>query len=76
MAIQGQISMRTPADHQFALATRHRVADQWVVFQHIQRRDNFMNALAGAFDIMCGEVIEDALKIVGYLCSQFDARHA
>jgi len=68
--------MRTSADHQLAFAIRHRAADQWVVFQYIERHDNFMNALIGVFDIVCRKVIEDALKIIGHLCRQFDARHA
>ena len=75
VTVQSHITVRTAPDHQFSLVVICGAADQGVVLQHVERLDDFPNAQHRIFDLIFGEVIEDAIKIIPHLRRQFDARH-
>ena len=75
IAIQGDIAVRLLADHQFPLAVTDGAADPRVVFEYVESVDYFQNTQIRVFDLVLGQVVEDAIKIIPYLRCQFDSRH-
>ena len=65
--------MRTTTNHEFAFGIRCRTTDQRVLHQNIQGSDDFADALSRIFHRMAGQMIKDAIKIVGELRRQLDA---
>ena len=63
VAVQGEVAVGSRADDQFALSIGDRPADQGVLLQHIQRRNDFLYALCSAIDPVPGQVIENTVKV-------------
>ncbi len=75
IAIQGDMAVRLLPNYQFPLAVTDGAADPRVVFKHVEGVDYFPNAQIRIFNLVLGEVVEDAIKILPNLRCQFDARH-
>jgi hypothetical protein len=65
--------VRTPADNQLPFALADGTSDPWVAFQHIDGIDDFPNPQFGVFNLVSGEVLEDAIKILTDLWRQLYA---
>lgn len=75
VSVQGDITVRTLADHQFPLVVIYRAANQGIVLQHIDRLDDLPDARCRIFNLIPGQMIEDAVKVIPHLGRQLDSRH-
>jgi hypothetical protein len=75
VAVQGDIAMGATSDYQFALVAWHRSADQGTMLEDRDCLNDFLDASRAGFGLMLRQVIEDAIKILCYLGSEFEARH-
>lgn len=66
--------MLTPPYHKFSFVVICGATNHGVVLQHIQRLDDFPNAQRRIFNLILGEMIKDAIKIIPYFRCQFDVR--
>lgn len=76
MTVQRQIAVRAVTDHQFALVAAGRSADQRIGFQHIDCRNDLVQACCDMCGLMALELVEDPLKILCNLRCQRDTRLA
>src|SRR3989338_3235152 len=76
VTVQSHIAVRTAPDHQFPLVVIRGAANHGIVLQHVERLDDLPDAQHRIFNLILGQVIEDAIKIIPHLRRQFDARHS
>lgn len=75
IAVKRQITVRVATNNQLVHLTGHGSADQRIAFENADRLNYLIDARCAVFNFMVGEVVENAIKVIGYLRGELDSRH-